>query len=136
MGRDRVGPTAEDWMHEAEADRAAASDLTATGHFSRAVFLAGQAVEKALKAGCQAALGEMPPRIHRLRPLAELAFGTAAEEILDSLGVLEPHYVMPSYPTVKLPRPSESYKQSDAEEAVKVCSELLTWIRSRLPESG
>ena len=128
-------PEPEDWMYEAAADLQAAENLTRAGSFSRAVFLARQAVEKASKAGCREAQGGMPPRIHRLRPLAELAFGESAEEILEHLEVLEPHYVMPSYPSAELPRPSDSYGYSDAEEAVTVCSELLMWVRERLQES-
>ena len=128
-------PEPEDWMYEAEADLRAAENLTRTGDFSRAVFLARQAVEKALKAGCREAQGEMPPRIHRLLPLAELAFGESAEEIENRLEVLEPHYVMPSYPSAELPRPSDSYERSDAEEAVATCCELLMWVQSRLQES-
>ena len=128
-------PTADDWMHEAEDDLRAAEDLLQTGRFSRSVFLARQAVEKALKAGCREAQEEMPPKIHQLRPLAEIAFGEAAEEIWNSLRVLEPHYIMPAYPSTELPRPSDSYERSDAEEAVTLCSELLMWVRGRLQES-
>jgi len=130
-----VRPRADDWMHEAEEDLRAAEDLLRTGRFSRAVFHARLAVEKALKAGYREARGAMPPRMHSLRPLAEMAFGESAEEILAQMDVLEPHYTLPSYPSPELPRPSESYERSDAEEAVTVCSELLTWVRDHLPES-
>ncbi len=128
-------PTAEDWMHEAGEDLRAAEDLLQSGRFSRAVFHARLAVEKALKAGCREAQGAMPPRMHSLRPLAELAFGESAEEILAQMDVLEPHYTLPSYPSPELPRPSDSYERSDAEEAVTLCSELLMWVRGRLQES-
>lgn len=136
MERDRTGPTAEDWMAEAEEDLAAARTLMASAHYSRAIFHAQQCVEKGLKAAYVALQGNVPPRIHRLRPLAYMAFGDSADEVRLALEELEKHYTTSRYPVEVGMRPSDNYTQEDAEEAVTQCSELLTWIRSRLPESG
>lgn len=130
-----MGPQPEDWMAEAGEDLATARDNAENGHFSWAVFCAQQSVEKALKGAYLQLREDTPPMIHRLRPLAQMVFGEAADEVSAELAALERHYTTTRYPVSVVPRPSEHYTQDDAEEAVTLCCELLMWVQRRLTEN-
>jgi HEPN domain-containing protein len=63
----------EFWRVSAEEDFSAAESLLEKGHFRHSLFFAHLAVEKMLKANVTKQIKDIPPRIHNLIRLAELA---------------------------------------------------------------
>jgi HEPN domain-containing protein len=71
------------WRNGAEEDFDAAKDLVDRGRFRHGLFFAHLAVEKMLKAHVVKATSNMPPRIHNLVRLRELA-GLRIEAEMDA----------------------------------------------------
>jgi len=61
------------WKTSADEDFAAAQSLLDKGHLRHALFFAHLAIEKMLKAHVTRQTGDLPPRIHNLVRLAEIA---------------------------------------------------------------
>ena len=125
---------ASDWLRHAERDlRAAALAVQADSPLpDMVVYHAQQAAEKALKAFL-AAHGEIIPRTHDLVPLVA-ACGRLAPELapLDTAAlVLSPYAMLYRYPPGPLEPPLV-----DAEEALRLATEVFELVRQRLPGSG
>ncbi len=123
---------ADDWMHEAEASLRAAEDLMQTGHHSKAMFEARQAVENALKGAYEVVHRLEAPYVHGLRQLARTTFEELPEAIRDDIDRLDPLYTMTRYPNAITARPSEYYSEADATASLAAATEVLVWIREQL----
>ncbi len=86
------------WWDSAEEDLVVAESLVSAGHYRYAAFLCHLAVEKSLKAVISRT--GMPPRIHNLTRLAELAQfkDQMAREQFEVLDLLEPMNIEGRYP--------------------------------------
>jgi HEPN domain-containing protein len=127
---------AQDWWQEALADLEAARTLRRGKHFNNAVYLARQAVEKALKSCYPALKSEMPPRAHGLRTMAGELFGSVPREVRSVLGNLDGEYTTTRYPSNVYARPSEAYTKMDADMAVEGAEEVLAWLSRLLEEKS
>lgn len=73
-----MNPQAESWYKQARYDLETAEDLYRLNRWAASVLLAQQAAEKALKALIVANMGGgVPPRIHSIQKLADVANVTA-----------------------------------------------------------
>jgi len=63
----------EYWKESSDEDFAAAQSLLEKGHFRHSLFFAHLALEKMLKAHVTKRIKDIPPRIHNLVRLAEIA---------------------------------------------------------------
>ncbi|MGD9497012.1 MAG: HEPN domain-containing protein [Armatimonadota bacterium] len=129
-------PGADDWWGGAEGDLAAAETLRAGKHFNNAVFLARQAVDRALKALYPTLKRvELPPG-HGLRAMARDLFGELPKEIWRVLASLDGEYTTSRHPWSTYTRPHEAYTQADAYLAVEGAREVMAWLSESLPKQS
>lgn len=121
------------WVRLAERDVRSARVLLENGDPENALFLCQQAIEKALKAHVQATTDDVPPRIHHLLRLAELAgvWQDLGPERQKTLVDVNPHVTIARYLLGKSgergPLPAES-----AEELLRKSEEVVAWLLARL----
>lgn len=123
------------WIDDAHYDLDTARDMLEHGRWNYAVFLARQAVEKALKAGYLVLLQQPVPWEHNLLELARNCLGEEIPEaIRRALTLLNPHYTVARYVDAALGRPADLYDRSFAEMALRGATEVLAWVESRFPK--
>ncbi|MEM1909876.1 MAG: HEPN domain-containing protein, partial [Thermofilaceae archaeon] len=101
-----VREEALDWWSEAKHNLRQARKNFDMEEYSVAAFLCHQAAEKALKALYIAMKAGLPPRG---QDLVKLGKALDAEEVMDELRILNPHYVVARYPNAANTVPSEAY---------------------------
>jgi HEPN domain-containing protein len=116
------------WRTGAEEDVAAAGTLLEKGHLRHALFFAHLAVEKMLKAHVVKATGQVPPKIHDLLRLAELAGLSLSTARREFLADIQEHCLEGRYPEKWPPEPS----RPEAETAMRETREALKWLSSLL----
>ncbi len=116
------------WRNGAEEDVAAADSLLEKKHPRHALFFAHLAVEKMLKAHVVKVTNRVPPRIHDLVRLAEIAGVGLSSERRDTLGRLRQYCLEGRYPQSYPPPPTLQEAESRIEEA----REVLKWLASLL----
>ena len=118
----------EYWRSSSAEDFAAAASLAAQ-HPRHALFFAHLALEKAFKALVTQAIAAVPPRIHDLLRLAELAGVTLTAEQRDFLARFQQHCLAGRYPDLQrgLPRPE------DVATELTQTREVLAWLHSQSP---
>ena len=115
------------WRSGAEEDMAAAGSLLEKGHPRHALFFAHLAVEKMVKALVVKATDGVPPKIHDLLRLAELAGLAPSDERREFLAYLQRYCLEGRYPDRRPAAPSGR----DAEAVLHRAEEVLEWL-SRL----
>ncbi len=121
------------WLRKAEKDLGAASLLLQEDFFGESAFHSQQAAEKALKA-ILIAIGQRPPRTHRLELLLELIarHSIDIENIRElDLGTLSDYAVEARYPDF-----GEEPSASEAQEALSIAGRVVEWAREKLGEIG
>lgn len=116
------------WKTSADEDFAAAQSLLEKGHLRHALFFAHLAIEKMLKAHVTLQTGDLPPRIHnlvRLAEIAELRLDAGKTESLSEFGVYQLEGRYPDSEQIMLDL------QTAKSELLKT-KELLEWLKSRL----
>lgn len=120
------------WMDLAEYDIETARAMLQTGRYLYVGFMCHQTIEKALKS-VVAKNDVLPPKIHRLMKLAQLAdiYETMNENQKDLLDTLDPLNIAARYPDQKdkllLTLASEQCKI-----ILKETEDLLCWIEQQL----
>jgi HEPN domain-containing protein len=118
----------EYWKRSAEEDFAAAESLLEKGHVRHCLFFAHLAIEKMLKAHVTRKTNDIPPRIHSLLRLAEIAdlkLDPEQQQFLREFGVyqLEGRY----------PDSEESVIPSSlVKEEIAGASRMLSWLTKQL----
>jgi HEPN domain-containing protein len=118
----------EYWSSSSEEDLAAAKSLMEKGHFRHSLFFAHLAVEKMLKAHVTKQTGDIPPRIHnlvRLAELAEMAISAKQAAFLRGFGVYQMEGRYPD--SAQVPLDLET-----ARGKLALAQEMLEWLKSRL----
>lgn len=124
----------ESWMRQAEHDLESAQGNFGLGSFDTCVVLCQQAVEKALKALHIAQHGELAPKTHSLKELAEL---TSMSDDLDrAVFKLGEDYFKLRYPDDAGRAPFERCTREHGEEALAAAERALAVIRRRVAEEG
>lgn len=117
------------WVSSSEEDVAAAESLLEKGHFRHSLFFAHLAVEKMLKAHVAATTKEMPPKIHDLIRLSQIAKLKLSEEQKDTLREFSIYQLEGRYPdSQQMPLDRAFVKQELAR-----IKEMTKWLKAQLP---
>jgi HEPN domain-containing protein len=123
-----VAKQIEYWTTGSEEDFAAAQSLFEKGHFRHSLFFAHLAIEKILKAHVTRQTKEIPPRIHNLIRLAEIAkliLGPKEEEFLREYSIYQLEGRYPDFQQVLVDRDLARNEISRAQE-------MLSWLKRQL----
>jgi HEPN domain-containing protein len=118
----------EYWKESSDEDFAAAQSLLEKGHFRHSLFFAHLALEKMLKAHVTKRIKDIPPRIHNLIRLAELAnlrLDTEQERLLREFGVYQLEGRYPDSEEIPL-------DPAFAEEEILRAKRMLSWLKKQL----
>lgn len=118
----------EFWKASAEEDFAAAESLLEKGHFRHCLFFAHLAVEKMLKAHVTRQTNDIPPRIHNLVRLAEIAglkLKLEHEDFLREFGIYQLEGRYPDSGQI-------SPDLDTAREEISRATEMLKWLNKQL----
>ena len=120
------------WLRQAENDLGFARTGVREAYYAQACFVCQQVCEKALKSIHYGRLGK---RIVHGHSLVELAEGIPETRPLrESMALLDQYYIPTRYPN-GLPGavPYEVYTRTQAEDALRVCDQVIGLARSMLP---
>ena len=118
----------EYWTKGSEEDFAAAQSLFEKGHFRHSLFFAHLAVEKMLKAHVARQTEDIPPRIHNLIRLAEMAhlkLEPKEEEFLREYSIYQLEGRYPDFQQVSVDREL-------ARDEISRAKEMLAWLKRQL----
>jgi HEPN domain-containing protein len=116
------------WRTSSNEDFAAAESLLEKGHLRHSLFFAHLAIEKMLKAHVMRQTKEIPPRIHNLIRLTELAKLRLDEERKEFLREFGAYQLEGRYPdSVQIPVDSGFVR----DEIVRA-REMLIWLKRQL----
>ncbi|HDQ44446.1 MAG TPA: HEPN domain-containing protein [bacterium] len=118
----------QQWRVGAEEDFSVALKLIQDKRVRHGLFLLHLAVEKVLKAHVCKQTSDIPPRIHNLVRLSEIASLELNQEQLDLLADLNSFNIEGRYPDFDLPQSS----LSEAGEYVKRTEEFFQWLIHQL----
>ena len=116
------------WRTSSDEDFAAAESLLEKGHLRHGLFFAHLAIEKMLKAHVTRQTKDIPPRIHnliRLAEIAELELDTERVELLREFGAYQLEGRYPDSEQV-------SVDPSFARDEISRTKEILVWLKKRL----
>ena len=116
------------WRSSGEEDLEVARSLVEKRHFRHALFFAHLAIEKLLKAHVTRKTGQVPPKIHHLARLAEIAGLPMEVETKDSLRAFSVYQLEGRYPdSVQVPLDSAT-----ARVKLSWATEMVEWLKNRL----
>ena len=118
----------EFWKASAEEDFAAAESLLEKGHLRHCLFFAHLAVEKMLKAHVTRQTNDIPPRIHNLVRLAEIAglkLELEQENFLREFGIYQLEGRYPDSEQI-------STNLDTVREEISRAREMLQWLKKQL----
>jgi HEPN domain-containing protein len=121
----------EQWAERARYDLDTADAMFKAGRYLYVLFCCQQAVEKALKAVIVETTGKLPPRIHNLPRLAEVAKIKSDHEQARFLGELSAYYIQSRYPEEIEPTGSR-ITQELAGNVLGKTEQTITWVLSML----
>jgi HEPN domain-containing protein len=116
------------WMTSSDEDFAAAQSLLEKGHLRHSLFFAHLAIEKVLKAHVTRKTNDIPPRIHNLVRLAEIAalkLDQEQEQLLREFGVYQLGGRYPDSEEVSL-------GSNFAKEEISRAKRMLSWLKKQL----
>ena len=118
------------WINGSEEDFAAAQSLLEKGHYRHSLFFAHLALEKMLKALVVIKTNEIPPKIHNLIRLSELAGLILDEEQNKFLREFNLYQLEGRYPDSQEIILKEDFTKKEKLKAEK----MLLWLKKQLPE--
>ena len=124
-----MGETEQGWVDQAQYDLETARAMLTSRRFLYVLFCCQQAVEKALKAVIVRRTGEMPPRVHNLLRLVEVAQVQPDQEQMRLLGELSAYYIQSRYPE-EIKAAGATITRDIADEAMKKTEKILPWVLS------
>jgi len=123
-----VAKQIEYWMRGSEEDFAAAQSLFEKGHLRHSLFFAHLAIEKMLKAHVTRQTKEIPPRIHNLLRLADMAALSLHPEHASFLRRFNLFQLEGRYPdSVHVIIDSNM-----ARERLTLAGDILKWLKAQL----
>jgi HEPN domain-containing protein len=120
-----------EWAERAQYDLDTADAMFKAERYLYVLFCCQQAVEKALKAVIAKKTGELPPRIHNLARLAEVAQIESSREDVRFLGELSGYYIQTRYPE-EIRTAGATITRELAQAALGKTEETVTWVLSTL----
>ncbi len=119
-----------DWLEGALVDLNDAKEAHKRGSHHLAVFLAHQAVEKALKAYIIAFRRVRPPRTHDLVELLNIAEIELDPPDAEALAELSPYYTIARYPNAGLRRPWREITAGTASRFIALAEKIVNKIKT------
>ena len=116
------------WAERAQYDLDTADAMFKAGRYLYVLFCCQQAVEKMLKAIIVQRAEELPPRIHRLVRLTELAGVAVEERQMDFLRELSDYYIPTRYPQ-DVANLARAVKPEKAQWVLSQSREFVQWLR-------
>jgi len=122
---------AQMWATQSRYDLETAKAMLDTGRYLYVLFCCQQAVEKMLKALIAKHTNELPPRLHNLMRLAEVASLTVPEDTAYLFRRLTDFYIASRYPE-ELENAAERIDSSQIRQTYVATEETLRWLASVL----
>jgi HEPN domain-containing protein len=117
------------WTEQARYDMDTARAMFDSGRYLYVLFCCQQAVEKTLKSIIAKRTKELPPRIHQLMRLAEVAGLEVSGERAEFLRELSAYYIQTRYPEEIRDLASQAKKEG-AQRVLDRTEEVLQWLNS------
>lgn len=121
------------WIDLADYDIETAKAMLETKRYLYVGFMCHQSIEKALKAVITSQSGNIPPKIHNLIKIAEMArlFDSMNEQQKQTIFLLNPLNIESRYPSYK-DMMLEQLTDTRCNEILSESKELLLWIKQQL----
>lgn len=119
------------WAERARYDLDTADAMFKAGRYLYVLFCCQQAAEKMLKAVIARRTGELPPRIHNLPRLADVAGIESSHEQVRFLGELSAYYIQSRYPE-EIRAAGSTITQELAQEVLGKTERTIEWVLSIL----
>jgi HEPN domain-containing protein len=126
-----MADAAEKWAAQSLYDIETAKAMLDTGRYLYVLFCCQQAVEKMLKALIAKRTRELPPRLHNLMRLAEVASLTIPEDTAHLFRRLTDFYIASRYPE-ELEAATWSVDSSQVQQTYVATEEALRWLSAIL----
>ena len=126
-----MADAAEKWAAQARYDIETAKAMFDTGRYLYVLFCCQQAVEKMLKALIAQRTRTMPPRLHNLMRLAEVATLTVPEDTAHLFRRLTDFYIASRYPE-EIEEAAWSVEVSQMQQTYVATEEALRWLSAML----
>ena len=123
-----VGKQIEYWKTGSEEDLAAAEALLEKGHLRHCLFFAHLALEKMLKAHVVRQTNDVPPRIHNLVRLAEMAALSLGPEQVSFLRKFDLFQLEGRYPD----NTQVIIDSTAAQDRLLSAGDMLKWLKAQL----
>jgi len=117
------------WAERAQYDLDTADAMFKAGRYLYVLFCCQQAVEKMLKSIIVQRADELPPRIHQLARLAEVAGVALDDSQADFLRELSAYYIPTRYPE-KVADLALDVKEERARQVLSQSREFMQWLSS------
>ena len=126
-----MADAAEKWAAQARYDIETAKAMFDTGRYLYVLFCCQQAVEKMLKALIARRTRTLPPRLHNLMRLAEVAALTVPEDTAHLFRRLTDFYIASRYPE-EIEEAAWSVEVSQMQQTYVATEEALRWLSAML----
>jgi HEPN domain-containing protein len=123
-----IASQVEYWKKSSQEDLAAAESLLEKGHLRHSLFFAHLALEKILKAHVTKQTSDLPPRIHNLLRLAEVAQLNLGPEQEAFLREFDIYQLESRYPDLEQIPISPVYVKREVAKA----REMIEWLKAQL----
>lgn len=121
---------AYDWLESSVVDLEETKEAYKRGSYHLALFLAHQAVEKALKAYIMGYKRTRPPKTRDLVELLAITELQLEPIDTDSLSELSPYYIISRYPNAGLRKPWREISQGTAQRLLAVSEKITSKIKT------
>jgi HEPN domain-containing protein len=126
-----MADAAEKWAAQSLYDIETAKAMLDTGRYLYVLFCCQQSVEKMLKALIAKRTRELPPRLHNLMRLAEVASLTIPEDTAHLFRRLTDFYIASRYPE-ELEAATWNVDSSQVQQTYVATEEVLRWLSAVL----
>jgi HEPN domain-containing protein len=126
-----MADAAEKWAAQSLYDIETAKAMLDTGRYLYVLFCCQQSVEKMLKALIAKRTRELPPRLHNLMRLAEVASLTIPEDTAHLFRRLTDFYIASRYPE-ELEAATWNVDSSQVQQTYVATEEVLRWLSAIL----
>jgi len=126
-----MADAAEKWAAQSLYDIETAKAMLDAGRYLYVLFCCQQAVEKMLKALIAKRTRELPPRLHNLMRLAEVASLTIPEDTAHLFRRLTDFYIASRYPE-ELEAATWNVDASQVQQTYVATEEVLRWLSTVL----
>ncbi len=126
-----MGTSSGHWAEQARYDLDTARAMLDSGRYLYVLFCCQQAVEKMLKALVAERSKELPPRVHSLMRLAEVASLEVSDERAGLLRELSAYYIQTRYPEETSDLASQ-VTEGEARRVLDHTEETVRWLNSML----